>query len=139
MLMPKRTKHRKLMRNASVFKRDAFRGRTVEFGDYGIQALEAKWITARQIESVRVTINREIKKIGEIIIRIFPHIPYTRKPAETRMGSGKGNIDHWVAAVKRGHILFEVSGVTEEQAKEAFRKASHKLPIKVKMVKRGSL
>lgn len=136
MLMPKNTKYRKQMRNSAVFKRDAFRGNTVQFGDYGLQALEPSWITARQIEAVRVSINRKFKREGKVIIRIFPHIPYTKKPAEVRMGSGKGNIDRWVAVVKRGHILFEVAGVTKERAKEAFIAAAHRLPIKVKMVER---
>lgn len=139
MLMPKKTKHRKVMRNSSVFKRKAFRGNTVQFGDYGLQALEPSWITARQIEAVRVVINRQFKREGDVVIRIFPHFPYTKKPVEVRMGSGKGAIDHWVAVVKKGHVMFEVSGVSEEQAKEAFRKAGHKLPIKVKMIKRGEI
>lgn len=136
MLMPKRTKYKYSMRNASALKRTAQRGNTVAFGDYGLQAVEPKWITARQIEAVRIAINREFKRKGRVIIRIFPHKPYTKKPAEVRMGKGKGNIDRWVAVVKKGTVMFEVGDVTEEQAKEAFRKASHKLPIKVKMIKK---
>lgn len=136
MLMPKRTKHKKIMRNSTALTRVATKGNTVAFGDYGLQAMEPKWITARQIEAVRVAINRQFKRMGKVIIRIFPDKPYTKKPAEVRMGSGKGNIDHWVAVVKKGRIMFEVAEVTEAQAKEAFRKAGHKLPIKVRMVKK---
>ena len=136
MLMPKKTKYRKIMRNASVLTKEATRGRTVAFGDYGLQALEGAWITARQIESARVTINRKFKRAGKVIIRIFPDKPYSKKPAEVRMGGGKGSVDHWVAVVKKGRVMFEVCDVTEEQAKEAFRRASHKLPIKVKMIRR---
>jgi large subunit ribosomal protein L16 len=139
MLMPKKTKYRKVMRNASVLKRTATKGNTVEFGDYGLQAVEAAWITARQIEAVRVAINREFKRNGKVVIRIFPDKPYTKKPLEVRMGSGKGNVEWWVAVVKKGKILFEVADVTKEQAQEAFRRASHKLPIKVKMVAREGL
>ena len=135
--MPKRTKYKKQMRNASVLKRDATRGNTVEFGVFGLQSLEGKWITSRQIEAVRVTINRQFKRTGKVFIRIFPDKPFTKKPAEVRMGSGKGNVDGWVAVVKRGRVMFEVADVTQEQAKEAFRKASHKLPIRVRMVQKG--
>ncbi len=137
MLMPKRTKYKKQMRNASVLKRKATKGNTVEFGTYGLQSLEGKWITSRQIEAVRVTINRQFKRTGKVHIRIFPDKPFTKKPAEVRMGSGKGNVEGWVAVVKKGRVMFEVSDVTMEQAKEAFRKASHKLPVKVRMVQRG--
>ena len=134
MLMPKRTKYRKQMRNSTVLTRTATRGNTVAFGDFGLQAMEGKWITARQIEAVRIAINRQFKRAGKVFIRIFPDKPYTKKPAEVRMGSGKGNIDHWVAVVKKGRVMFEVSGVSEEQAREAFRKATHKLPIRTKIL-----
>lgn len=134
MLMPKRTKYRKQMRGR--MKGRAHKGNTVAFGDFGLQALEPHWITNRQIEACRVTINRTFKRTGKVFIRIFPDKPFTQKPAETRMGKGKGNVEGWVAVVKPGRILFEVSGITEELAKEALRKAAHKLPIKVKFVKR---
>lgn len=134
MLMPKRTKFRKQFRGK--MKGTATRGNFVAFGEYGLMALEPHWITARQIESVRVSLNRSFKREGKVYIRIFPDKPYTKKPAETRMGSGKGNVEGWVAVVKPNRIMFEVSGVTEEAAKEAFRKASFKLPIKTKFVKR---
>ena len=134
MLMPKRTKHRKQMRGR--MKGKAHRGNYVAFGDFGLQALEPHWITNRQIEACRITINRTFKRTGKVFIRIFPDKPFTQKPAETRMGKGKGNVEGWVAVVKPGRIMFEVSGVTEELAREAFRKAAHKLPIKVKFVKK---
>ena len=134
MLMPKRTKHRKLMRGR--MKGKAQKGNYVAFGDFGLQALQPHWITNRQIEACRVTINRTFKRTGKVFIRIFPDKPYTEQPAETRMGKGKGNVEGWVAVVKPGKIMFEVSGVTEELAREAFRKASHKLPIKTKFVKK---
>lgn len=134
--MPKRTKYRKQMRNSSVLKRSATKGDTLAFGDYGLQSLEGKWITNRQIESVRLTLARQFKKVGKVIIRIFPDKPFTKKPIEVRMGSGKGNVEGWVAVVKKNKIMFEVSGVTEEQAREALRKASHKLPVFTKFVKR---
>lgn len=114
----------------------ALRGNTVAFGDFGLQALEPHWITNRQIEACRITINRTFKREGKTIIRIFTDKPFTQQPAETRMGKGKGNVEGWVAVVKPGKIMFEVSGVTEEKAREAFRKATHKLPIKCKFVKR---
>ncbi|HCB64128.1 MAG TPA: 50S ribosomal protein L16 [Fusobacteria bacterium] len=136
MLMPKRTKYRKSMRNSRALKRNATRGNSVKFGEFGLQALEGDWISSRQIEAVRVAINRELKKMGKVVIRIFPHKPYTKKPLEVRMGSGKGNVEKWVAVVKPGTVMFEVAGVSAEKAKEAFRKASHKLPIKVHMISR---
>ncbi len=134
MLMPKRTKHRKVHRGRR--KGMAKGGTSVTFGDYGIQTLEPAWITARQIESARVAINRTIKRGGKVWINIFPDKPVTQKPAETRMGSGKGNPEFWVAVVKPGRVMFELSGVDEDLAREAMRRAGHKLPVKTKFVKR---
>ena len=111
-------------------------GNYVAFGDFGMKALEASWITARQIESARIAITRHVKKGGKLFIRIFPDKPITKKPAETRMGKGKGSPEYWVAVVKPGRIMYEILGVPEDVAREAFRRASHKLPIKVKFVKR---
>ncbi|MCX6345879.1 MAG: 50S ribosomal protein L16 [Armatimonadetes bacterium] len=132
MLMPKRTKYRKQMRGSRAGK--ATKGNKVSFGDYGLQALEAAWITSNQIESARIAMTRHIKRGGQIWIRIFPDKPITKKPAETRMGSGKGAPEGWVAVVKPGRMLFEMSGVDESLAKEAMRLASHKLPIATKFV-----
>ncbi|HHF58111.1 MAG TPA: 50S ribosomal protein L16 [candidate division WOR-3 bacterium] len=132
MLMPKRTKYRKQHRGRMKGKAQA--GNFLAFGDYGLKAMEAHWITGNQIEAARLAIARYLKKGGKLWIRIFPDKPVTKKPAETRMGKGKGNVDHWVAVVKPGRILFEIAGVTEEQAREAFRRASHKLPIKTRFV-----
>jgi len=132
MLLPKRVKHRKEFRGR--LKGKSIRGSKLSFGEYGLQALEPSWITSRQIEAARITITRCIKRGGKIWINIFPHKPVTKKPAETRMGSGKGAPDKWVAIVKPGRIMFELSGVSEELAKDAMRKASHKLPIKCKFV-----
>lgn len=134
MLIPKRVKHRKVMKGRR--RGAAKRGNKVAFGDYGLQALECGWITNRQIEAARVAITRHMKRGGKVWIKIFPDKPVTKKPAETRMGSGKGAPDGWVAVVKPGHILFEVAGVDEVVAKEAMRLATHKLPIKTKYVKR---
>jgi len=117
----------------------AQRGAEVSFGDFGLQAMEPSWITSRQIEAARRAIVRYVKRSGKLWIRIFPDKPVTRKPAESRMGSGKGAVDHWVAVVKPGRILFEISGVREEVAREAFRLASHKLPIKTQFVTREEL
>jgi large subunit ribosomal protein L16 len=128
MLMPKRTKHRKIHRGHR--RGAANRGSHIAFGTYGLQALEASWITNRQIESARRAMTRHVRRGGQIWIRIFPDHSYTKKPAETRMGSGKGSPEGWVAVVKPGRVLFEMSGVTEEVAKEAMRLASHKLPIR---------
>ena len=129
MLMPKRVKYRKQMRGR--MKGKAYRGSEVHFGDFGLQALEPGWITARQIEASRRAIVRALKRRGKVWIRIFPDKPVTKKPAETRMGKGKGNVEFWVAVVKPGRIMFEVGGgVPEETAKEALRLASYKLPIK---------
>ena len=134
MLMPKKVKYRKQQRGR--MRGMATRGSYVSFGSYGLKALEPAWITARQIESARIAITRVIRKYGRLFIRIFPDKPVTKKPAETRMGKGKGSPEFWVAVVKPGRILFEVEGVTEEMARRAFRVAGHKLPIKTKMVSR---
>ena len=134
MLSPKRVKHRKVQKG--VGKGKATRGTTLTYGEYGIQALEPAWITANQIESARITLSRYTKKVGHTWIKIFPDKPITKKPAETRMGSGKGNPEYFVAPVKAGRILFEVAGLPEVDAREALRKAIHKLPIKCKIVTR---
>ncbi len=134
MLMPKRVKYRKQMRGR--MRGNAQRGNTVLFGDYGLMALEPAWVTSRQIEACRRTIVRHIKRRGKVWIRIFPDKPVTKKPAETRMGKGKGSVDHWVAVIKPGRILFEMQGIEEEVAYEALRLAGFKLPIKTKFVKR---
>ncbi len=134
MLMPKRTKYRKMHKGR--LKGRATRGCTVAFGEYGLQALEPVWITSRQIEAARRAITRHIRRGGKVWIRIFPDKPITRKPAETRMGGGKGAPDHWVAVVKPGRILFEVAGISREVAEEAMRLASHKLPIRCRFVAR---
>ena len=134
MLSPKRVKHRKTFKGK--FGGFAYRGSSVDFGDFGLKSLEHGWITARQIESVRVVLSRRLKKTGKIWIRIFPDKSLTKKPAETRQGKGKGAPDSWVAVVKPGTILYEIEGLTHEEAKEAFRVASHKLPIKTKVVVR---
>lgn len=134
MLAPKKVKFRKMMKGR--MKGTAFRGSNVSFGDFGLKALEPGWITSRQIESARVAITRAAKKGCKLWIRIFPDKPITRKPAETRMGKGKGNPEFWVAVVKPGRIMYEISGVSEEVAREAFRLAAQKLPIATKLVKR---
>ena len=134
MLIPKRVKHRKTQRGR--MKGFAYRGSSVDFGEFGLKALEPAWITNRQIEAARIAINRYLKRDGQVWIRVFPDKSVTKKPAETRQGSGKGNPEFWVAVIKRGRILFEVDGVPEEAAVEALRLASHKLPIKTKFVKR---
>ena len=134
MLMPKKVKHRKQQRG---HRRGPAKGGTnVNFGDYGIQALEPGWITARQIEAARIAMTRYMKRGGKVWINIFPDKPVTQKPAETRMGSGKGNPEHWVAVVKPGRVMFELSGVSETIAREAMRLAMHKLPIKTRFVMR---
>jgi large subunit ribosomal protein L16 len=137
MLMPKKIKYRKHHRGRMRGK--AYRGCEVNFGQYGLQALEAGWITERQIEAARIAMTRRIKRAGRVWIRIFPDKPVTSKPAETRMGKGKGSPDHWIAVVKPGRIMYEMEGVPEELAREAFRLASHKLPIKTRFVERGVL
>ena len=137
MLMPKRVKHRKQFRGSMAGK--ATRGNKITNGEYGIVALEPCWIKANQIEAARVAMTRYIKRGGKVWIKIFPDKPITEKPAETRMGSGKGSPEYWVAVVKPGRVLFEIAGVSEEVAREALRLASHKLPIKTKIVKREDL
>ncbi|HZK42969.1 MAG TPA: 50S ribosomal protein L16 [Syntrophomonadaceae bacterium] len=137
MLTPKRVKHRKQHRSSLAGQ--ANKGNTITYGDYGLQALEPAWITNRQIEAARIAINRYIKRGGKLWIKIFPDRPLTVKPAETRMGKGKGSPEHWVAVVKPGRIMFELSGVSEEVAREAMRLAAHKLPIKCKLVKREEM
>ncbi len=134
MLMPKRTKYRRVHRGR--LKGKAMRGNTLAYGDYGLVALEPAWITSNQIEAARIAMTRYIRRGGQVWIKIFPDKPITEKPAETRMGSGKGSVDHWVAVVKPGRILFEMNGVAEETAREAMRLAMHKLPIKCKFIKK---
>jgi large subunit ribosomal protein L16 len=135
MLMPKRVKYRKQMRGR--MKGKAGRGTRVVFGDYGLQALEPGWVTARQIEAARRALVRYMRRRGKVWIRIFPDKPVTKKPAETRMGKGKGAVDHWVAVVKPGRILFEISGLDEAGAREAARLAAHKLSVKTKFAVRS--
>ena len=132
MLMPKRTKYRRVHRGR--LKGKAMRGNTLAYGDYGLVALEGAWITSNQIEAARIAMTRYIRRGGQVWIKIFPDKPITEKPAETRMGSGKGSVDHWVAVVKPGRVMFEMNGVAEEVAKEAMRLAMHKLPIKCKFI-----
>ncbi|MGL5440294.1 MAG: 50S ribosomal protein L16 [Filifactoraceae bacterium] len=132
MLMPKRVKRRRVHRGSMAGK--AQKGNTLTYGDYGIVALEPSWITANQIEAARIAMTRYIKRGGKVWIKIFPHKPVTQKPAETRMGAGKGSPEYWVAVVKPGRVLFELNGVPEEKAREAMRLAMHKLPIKCKFV-----
>jgi large subunit ribosomal protein L16 len=134
MLLPKRVKYRKMQKGRVRGK--ATRGAEVSFGTFGLKALEGGWITSRQIEAVRVTLSRTMKRDGKIWIRIFPDKPITKKPAETRMGSGKGAPEYWVAPVKPGRIMFEVGGISKALAEEALRLSSHKLPVKSKMVVR---
>lgn len=134
MLMPSKVKHRKVQKGKRRGK--AWRGSTLSFGEYGLKALECGWVTNRQIEAARVTINRTVKRTGKLWISIFPHKPLTMKPAETRMGKGKGSPEKWVAVVKPGRILFELGGVEEQLAFEALDKARHKLPVKAKVVAR---
>jgi len=134
MLMPKRVKYRKPQRGR--MRGSAKRGTEVFYGEYGLQALQAGWVTDRQIEAARVALTRYVKRGGKVWIKIFPDRAVTRKPAETRMGSGKGNPEWWVAVVKPGRVMFEIAGVPEEVAREGMRLASHKLPIKTKFVKR---
>ena len=134
MLLPKRVKHRKQQRGRMTGR--AYRGNKVSYGEYGLQAVECGWITGNQIEAARIAINRFIKRGGKVWIKIFPDKPITARPAETRMGKGKGNVEYWVAVVKPGRIMFELAGVDEATAREALRLASHKLPIKCKFVKK---
>ncbi|MCC6548167.1 50S ribosomal protein L16 [Candidatus Sumerlaeota bacterium] len=132
MLLPKRPKHRKVQKGKRTGK--AHRGSTLAFGSYGIKAMECGWITNRQIEAARIAISRTVKRGGKLWIRIFPDKPLTVKPAETRMGGGKGNPEHWVAVIKPGRVLFEIEGVTVEVAREAMNRAIYKLPLKSKFI-----
>ena len=132
MLLPKRVKYRRVQRGR--LKGKALRGNTVTYGDFGLMAMEPAWITSNQIEAARIALTRHIKRGGQVWIKIFPDKPITEKPAETRMGSGKGSPEYWVAVVKPGRVLFEIGGVSEELAREAMRLAMHKLPIKCKFV-----
>ena len=135
MLMPKRVKYRKVQRGR--MKGKATRGNVVSYGEYGLQALEPAWVTSNQIEAARVAMTRYTKRGGQVWIKIFLDKPVTQKPAETRMGSGKGSPEYWVSVVKPGRVMFEIAGVGDDAAKEALRLASHKLPIKTKIVKKG--
>ncbi len=137
MLMPKRVKHRKQFRGTMRGK--AQRGNTISYGEYGLVATEPAWIKSNQIEAARVAMTRYIKRGGQVWIKIFPDKPVTTKPAETRMGSGKGTTEYWVSVVKPGRVMFEIAGVSEEVAREALRLASHKLPIKCKIASRADL
>lgn len=137
MLMPKRVKRRKQFRGRMTGK--AMRGNKITYGDFGIVALEPSWITSNQIEAARIAMTRYIKRGGQVWIKIFPDKPVTEKPAGTRMGSGKGNPERWVAVVKPGRVMFEIAGVGEETAREALRLAAHKLPIRCKIVSRADL
>ena len=134
MLMPKRVKYRKVQRGRMRGK--SYRGSEISFGEYGLQALEPGWITNRQIEAARVAMTRHIQRGGKVWIKIFPNKPVTKKPAETRMGSGKGAPEHWVAVIKPGRVLYEVGGIPMELAKEAIKRAAHKLPIKTRFIAR---
>ena len=136
MLLPKRVKYRRVQRGRMTGK--ATRGNTVTYGEFGLQALEPAWIKSNQIEAARVAMTRYTKRGGQVWIKIFPDKPVTAKPAETRMGSGKGSPEYWVAVVKPGRVMFEIAGVSEEVAREALRLASHKLPIKTKIVTKGT-
>ena len=137
MLMPKRVKRRKVFRGRMTGK--AMRGNTVAYGQYGLMAMEPCWLKSNQIEAARIAMTRHIKRGGKVWIKIFPDKPVTNKPAETRMGSGKGTLEYWVAVVKPGRILFEIEGVSEELAREAIRLAGHKLPCKTKFVKKEGI
>ena len=137
MLMPKRVKRRKQFRGSMTGK--AMRGNTITYGEYGLVATEPCWIKSNQIEAARIALTRYTKRTGQVWIKIFPDKPVTTKPAETRMGSGKGTLEYWVAVVKPGRVLFEIAGVPEEQAKEALRLAMHKLPCKCKIVSKADL
>ena len=134
MLMPKRVKYRRVQRGRMTGK--ALRGNKVTYGDFGLQALEPAWITSNQIEAARVAMTRYTKRFGQVWIKIFPDKPITARPADTRMGKGKGNVDYWVAVVKPGRVMFELGGVEESVAREAMRLAANKLPVKCKFVKK---
>ncbi len=135
MLMPKKTKFRKVQRGR--MKGLSKGARDVAFGEYGLQAVEPAWMTARQIEAMRVALSRHLKKVGKLFLRVFPDKPVTKKPAETRMGKGKGGVEEWVAVVKRGRVVCEVAGIDEKEAREILRGAAYKLPMKTKFVKRS--
>ena len=137
MLMPKRTKHRKQFRGSMAGK--AMRGNVISYGDFGIVAQEPGWITSNQIEAARVAMTRYVKRNGKVWIKIFPDKPVTSKPTETRMGSGKGTLEYWVAVVKPGRVMFEIGGIPENLAKEALRLATHKLPVKCKIASKADL
>jgi large subunit ribosomal protein L16 len=137
MLSPKRTKFRKVQKGR--VRGLAWRGSDVSFGDFGLQSLDHAWITARQIEATRMAIQRHVKRAGKLWIRVFPDKPITKKPLEVRMGSGKGSVEGWVAVVKPGRVMFEIQGVTETMAREAFKLASSKLPINTRVLVRGDL
>jgi large subunit ribosomal protein L16 len=137
MLSPKRTKYRKMQKGR--MRGLAYRGSDVSFGDYGLQAVGRSWVTARQIEASRMAIQRHVKRAGKLWIRVFPDKPVTKKPLEVRMGSGKGSVEGWVAVVKPGKVLFEISGVTEKMARDAFHLAAAKLPIETRFLMRGEL
>ena len=134
MLMPKKTRYRKMQRGRRRGK--AWRGSGLDFGDFGLKALEAAWITDRQIEAARVAISRRVKRGGKLWIRIFPDKAISKKPAETRMGKGKGSVEKWVAVIRPGRVLFEMGGISEEEAREALRLAAYKLPCKTRIIKR---
>lgn len=135
--MPKKVKYRKVQKGRKVGRSKG--ARTLEFGEYGLQALEAVRMTAQQIEAIRVTISRKLKKVGRLFLRVFPDKPVTKKPAETRMGKGKGNVEVWVALVKRERIIFEISGLDEATSKEVLKAAAYKLPMKTRFVKKSDL
>ena len=137
MLMPKRVKRRKVFRGR--MKGAAHRGNFIAYGEFGLQAMEPCWVTSQQIEAARIALTRYTKRGGQVWIKIFPDKPVTSKPAETRMGSGKGSLEYWVAVVKPGRVMFEIAGVNEEVAREALRLATHKLPVKCKIVSRADL
>ena len=134
MLMPKKVKYRKVQRGRRKGRSKG--ARDVAFGEYGLQAIEPGWLTAQQIEACRVTMNRRIKKVGKLYLRVFPDKPVTKKPAETRMGKGKGNVEFWVAVIKRERVMFEVAGLDEARARKVLQSASYKLPMKTRIVKR---
>ncbi len=135
MLMPKKTKFRKMQRGRMTGRSKG--ARTIEFGEYGLQAIDPGWLTAQQIEAIRVTMSRKLKKIGKLFLRVFPDKPITKKPAETRMGKGKGPIDKWVSVVKRERIICEISGLDEQEARLVLRQAAYKLPMKTRFVKKN--
>ena len=137
MLLPKRVKHRKQFRGSMAGK--ATRGNKIVYGEYGIVALEPKWVSSRQIEAARIAMTRYIKRGGKVWIKLFPDKPYTHKPLGVRMGKGKGSVEYWVAVVKPGRVMFEVGGVSEEVAREALRLAAHKLPVKTRFARKGEV